>query len=640
MTFKNGDSVEVDAFGANAFVVAKKAMEAGLGEVTKETIDKAVVCKVNGQEWDLSRPLEENCTIEFFTFEDPEGKHVFWHSSAHLLGQALEERFSTKLNIGPATESNFFYDSLLPDAKQVTIDDAKTCEPLVNGYIKKKQQFQRLEVTPEQAMQMFEYNPFKVAIIQKVPKDEKITLYRCGNLVDLCRGPHLPNAGYVKAFKVRSVSSSFADGTATGQVLQRVYGISFPTKDLMAEYDKFLAEAEKRDHRNIAKQQELFFFHPYSPGSAFWLPHGFRIYRTLMEFMRKEYRARGYTEVLTPNIFSSKLWEVSGHWDHYKDNMFTFKCEDQIMGLKPMNCPGHCLLFQNRARSYKELPLRIAEFGVLHRNELSGALHGLTRVRRFQQDDSHIFCRVSQIKQEVEGVLDLVKKVYSIFNMPLELELSTRPEDFMGEIEVWNKAEKELQEILDASGYKWKLNPGDGAFYGPKIDIHVQDALKRTHQCATIQLDFQLPKQFKLTYVTEQSGVYEQPVMVHRAVFGSMERFIGILTEHTAGKWPLWISPRQVMIVPVVDRVLDYAKKVRDQIFNAGYYVDVDDGPNLMKKKIMEAQVAQYNYILIIGQDEMDKQQINVRKRDSQATTSMSVEDFIADLNKQVAEYK
>lgn len=640
MTFKNGDSVEVDAFGANAFVVAKKAMEAGLGEVTKETIDKAVVCKVNGQEWDLSRPLEENCTIEFFSFEDPEGKHVFWHSSAHLLGQALEERFSTKLNIGPATESNFFYDSLLPDAKQVTIDDAKTCEPLVNGYIKKKQQFQRLEVTPEQAMQMFEYNPFKVAIIQKVPKDEKITLYRCGNLVDLCRGPHLPNAGYVKAFKVRSVSSSFADGTSTGQVLQRVYGISFPTKDLMAEYEKFLAEAEKRDHRNIAKQQELFFFHPYSPGSAFWLPHGFRIYRALMEFMRKEYRARGYTEVLTPNIFSSKLWEVSGHWDHYKDNMFTFKCEDQIMGLKPMNCPGHCLLFQNRARSYKELPLRIAEFGVLHRNELSGALHGLTRVRRFQQDDSHIFCRVSQIKQEVEGVLDLVKKVYSIFNMPLELELSTRPEDFMGEIEVWNKAEKELQEILDASGYKWKLNPGDGAFYGPKIDIHVQDALKRTHQCATIQLDFQLPKQFKLTYVTEQSGVYEQPVMVHRAVFGSMERFIGILTEHTAGKWPLWISPRQVMIVPVVDRVLDYAKKIRDQIFNAGYYVDVDDGPNLMKKKIMEAQVAQYNYILIIGQDEMDKQQINVRKRDSQATTAMTVDDFIADLNKQVAEYK
>ena len=640
MTFKNGDSVEVDAFGANAFVVAKKAMEAGLGEVTKETIDKAVVCKVNGQEWDLSRPLEENCTIEFFSFEDPEGKHVFWHSSAHLLGQALEERFSTKLNIGPATESNFFYDSLLPDAKQVTIDDAKTCEPLVNGYIKKKQQFQRLEVTPEQAMQMFEYNPFKVAIIQKVPKDEKITLYRCGNLVDLCRGPHLPNAGYVKAFKVRSVSSSFADGTSTGQVLQRVYGISFPTKDLMAEYEKFLAEAEKRDHRNIAKQQELFFFHPYSPGSAFWLPHGFRIYRALMEFMRKEYRARGYTEVLTPNIFSSKLWEVSGHWDHYKDNMFTFKCEDQIMGLKPMNCPGHCLLFQNRARSYKELPLRIAEFGVLHRNELSGALHGLTRVRRFQQDDSHIFCRVSQIKQEVEGVLDLVKKVYSIFNMPLELELSTRPEVFMGEIEVWNKAEKELQEILDASGYKWKLNPGDGAFYGPKIDIHVQDALKRTHQCATIQLDFQLPKQFKLTYVTEQSGVYEQPVMVHRAVFGSMERFIGILTEHTAGKWPLWISPRQVMIVPVVDRVLDYAKKIRDQIFNAGYYVDVDDGPNLMKKKIMEAQVAQYNYILIIGQDEMDKQQINVRKRDSQATTAMTVDDFIADLNKQVAEYK
>jgi len=640
VTFANGESVDAEAFAVNAFAVGKKAMEANVGGITKEVIDKAIVCKVNGQEWDLSRPLEDSCTLEFIPFDEPEGRHVFWHSSAHLLGQALEERFSTMLNIGPATESNFFYDSLLPEAKQISLEDAKACDSLVNGYTKKKQQFQRLEVTPDQAMQMFEYNPFKVAIISKVPKDEKITLYRCGNLVDLCRGPHIPNAGYVKAFKVSAVSSSFADGTATGQVLQRVYGISFPTKDLMAEHEKFLAEAEKRDHRNIAKQQELFFFHPYSPGSAFWLPHGYRIYLGLVNFMRQEYRKRGYVEVLTPNIFSSKLWEVSGHWAHYKDNMFTFKCEDQIMGLKPMNCPGHCLLFQNRVRSYKELPLRVAEFGVLHRNELSGALHGLTRVRRFQQDDSHIFCRVSQIKQEVAGVLDLVKKVYNIFDMPLQLELSTRPDDFMGEISVWDQAEKELQEILDASGYKWKLNPGDGAFYGPKIDIHVMDALKRTHQCATVQLDFQLPKQFNLSFVTEKSGVYEQPVMVHRAVFGSLERFIGILTEHTAGKWPLWISPRQVMIIPVVDRVLDYAKKIRDIIFDAGFYVDVDDGPNLMKKKIMEAQTAQYNFIVVIGQEEADKQLVNVRTRESRILGTMTVEAFIEDLKRLVAEYK
>lgn len=640
VTFKNGDVVEGEAFGSNPFAICKKALESNVGDIKKETIATAVVAKVNGKEWDMSRPLESDCLLELFTFDDSEGKHTFWHSSAHLLGQAMEEKFSSLLNIGPATESNFFYDSLLPDGKQVSIDEARSCEALVNNYIKQKQQFQRLEVTPDQAMQMFKYSPFKVAIISKVPKDEKITLYRCGNLVDLCRGPHLPNAASVKAFKATAVSSSYADGTATGQVLQRVYGVSFPSKEKLKEYETFIAEAAKRDHRAIGKQQELFFFHPLSPGSAFWLPRGYRIYTKLISFLQDEYRQRGYLEVLTPNVFSSKLWETSGHWDHYKDNMFLFKSEDILMGLKPMNCPGHCLLFRNRVRSYRELPLRIAEFGVLHRNELSGALHGLTRVRRFQQDDAHIFCRVSQIKQEVEGVLDLVKKVYSIFDMPLIFELSTRPKDFLGEIEVWNKAELELQQVLDASGFKWKLNPGDGAFYGPKIDIHVQDALKRTHQCATVQLDFQMPKRFELSFVTEQPGTFEQPVMIHRAVLGSLERFIGVLTEHTAGKWPLWLSPRQIAIVPVSDQYNEYAHKVGQLLHAEGFHVDVDDGSNLMKKKIAEAQTDQYNLILVVGKDEAANGTVNVRTRENVVKGAVALNDFVVDIKKQVAEFK
>eukprot|EP01107_Rhizomastix_libera_P017936 TRINITY_DN886_c0_g1_i1.p1 TRINITY_DN886_c0_g1~~TRINITY_DN886_c0_g1_i1.p1 ORF type:complete len:689 (+),score=201.55 TRINITY_DN886_c0_g1_i1:3-2069(+) len=634
-------TVQALPYADNAFAILKKALDSQ--QITKEVMDKAVVCKVNGVEQDLSRALEVKespVTLELFSFDDAEGKHVFWHSSAHVLGQALEKKYHTVLNVGPATDSNFFYDSKLPGGAQVALEDCKEITTIANHISKAKQPFQRIEVSPAQAMEMFGYNPFKVAIIQKVPETEKISVYKCGPLIDLCRGPHVPNTGYIKAFTATAVSSCYADGTSEGEVLQRVYGISFPSKEQMQDYEKLLAEAAKRDHRNIGKQQELFFFHPYSPGSAFWLPHGYRIFRKLIAFIQDEYRKRNYQEVLTPNVFSSKLWETSGHWAHYKDNMFSFKCEEQIMGLKPMNCPGHCLVFQNRTRSYRELPIRMAEFGVLHRNELSGALHGLTRVRRFQQDDAHIFCRVSQIKQEVEGALDFVKRVYGVFEMPIRLELSTRPEHFLGEIEVWNKAEEELKDVLNASGFNWKLNPGDGAFYGPKIDIHVQDALKRFHQCATVQLDFQLPIRFDLTYMAEESGKVERPVMVHRAILGSLERFIGVLTEHTAGKWPFWISPRQVCIVPVTDKHNEYAKNVAKQIHEAGFYVDVDDSANKMQKKIAEAQTSQYNFILVVGQEEMDKNTVNVRTRENVVRGSLSLPEFISEIKKIAEEFK
>jgi len=375
--------------------------------------------------------------------------------------------------------------------------------------------------------------------------------------------------------------------------------------------------AAERDHRLIGKNQELFFFHPLSPGSAFFLPHGARIYNRLIEFLRNEYRVRGFTEVISPNMYNSKLWETSGHWANYQENMFTFQVDKEPFALKPMNCPGHCLMFGHRNRSYRELPLRFADFGVLHRNEASGALTGLTRVRRFQQDDAHIFCRADQIKVEITNALKFMQHVYGIFGFDFDLELSTRPEKFLGEPSLWDQAEKQLAEVLDdykaESGKTWKLNPGDGAFYGPKIDIHIQDALRRSHQCATIQLDFQLPIRFNLEYIDEQDS--KRPVMIHRAILGSVERMFAILIEHTGGKWPFWISPRQAMVVPVSDKYFDYAQTVRDAFNDAGFYTDVDTTDKSLQKKIRESQLAQYNYIFVVGDEEVKDSSINVRTR-------------------------
>lgn len=395
--------------------------------------------------------------------------------------------------------------------------------------------------------------------------------------------------------------------------MQRIYGISFPDKKQLDEHKKLLEEAAKRDHRKIGKEQELFFFHELSPGSCFFLPHGTRIYNTLVEFLRAEYWKRGYEEVITPNMYNAKLWETSGHWQNYQENMFTFEVEKDKFGLKPMNCPGHCLLFGHRERSYRELPWRVADFGVIHRNEFSGALTGLTRVRRFQQDDTHIFCTEDQVKQEIHGLFDFLKYVYGVFGFTFRLKLSTRPDKYVGEIETWNRAEAQLQSALEeftaAGGGQWEMNPGDGAFYGPKIDITISDALRREHQCATIQLDFQLPQRFKLEYNTgeviktkegeadEEVSHYKRPVMIHRAILGSVERFIAILTEHFGGKWPFWLSPRQVLVVPVMAAANDYVLELQAMFREKLMHVDIDIGPNTMAKKIRTGQLQQYNFI-------------------------------------------
>ncbi|XP_022932568.1 threonine--tRNA ligase, mitochondrial 1-like [Cucurbita moschata] len=609
-------------------------------EISKSLAANALIAQVDGVLWDMSRPLEDDCELKLFTFESDEGRDTFWHSSAHILGQSLEMEYGCKLCIGPCTTrgEGFYYDAFYDDLC-LNDDHFKQIESGALKAVSERQPFERIEVSRQQALEMFSDNKFKVEIISDLPEDKTITVYRCGPLVDLCRGPHIPNTSFVKAFACLKASSAYWRGSKDRESLQRVYGISYPDQKRLKEYINLLEEAKKYDHRLLGTKQELFFCHPLSPGSWFFLPHGTRIYNKLMEFMRAQYKDRGYEEVVSPNMYNMQLWETSGHAENYKENMFLFEIEKQEFGLKPMNCPGHCLMFQHRVRSYRELPLRLADFGVLHRNEASGALTGLTRVRRFQQDDAHIFCRESQIKDEVRGVLEFIQYAYNIFGFTFELKLSTRPEKYLGDLETWEKAEAALTEALNEFGNPWQINEGDGAFYGPKIDISVSDALKRKFQCATLQLDFQLPSRFDLYYSAEDEAKRERPVMIHRAVLGSVERMFAILLEHYKGKWPFWLSPRQAIVCPVSEKSQSYALKVRDAIHHAGYYVDVDTTDRKIQKKVREAQLAQYNYILVVGEEEANTEQVSVRVRDKGDHSVMNIENLLKHFKEEVAAF-
>ncbi|KZT63487.1 tars protein [Daedalea quercina L-15889] len=594
-------------------------------EISKGLADRVVIAKVDGDVWDLERPLEGSCTLELLDFEHPEGKRVFWHSSAHVLGEAAERHYGCHLCIGPPTEDGFFYEMAMDD-RVVQSADYPALEKLSDTAVREKQKFERIMVSKEKLLEMFGYNKYKKHLIEtKIPDGGATTVYRCGPMIDLCVGPHIPHTGKIKAFMVTKNSASYFLGDPNNDSLQRIYGISFPDKKQMVEYKQFLAEAARRDHRKIGREQELFFFNDLSPGSCFFLPHGTRIYNTLLELMREEYFKRGYQEVISPNMYNAKLWETSGHWQNYKDDMFTLSVEKEQWALKPMNCPGHCLIFDSRDRSYKELPIRMAEFGIVHRNEASGALTGLTRVRRFVQDDTHIFCMPSQIEDEINLLFDFLQHIYGLFGFDFKLELSTRPDNYLGTIETWNEAEDQLKRALEKqySG-KWELNPGDGAFYGPKIDITIRDALRRSFQCATIQLDFQLPERFNLKYRSADDALGDKPpsrpVIIHRAILGSMERFIAIITEHFAGKWPFWLSPRQVLVVPVAIPFKEYAAEIAQKLNSLGIFADVDNGENTLPKKIRNGEIAQYNFILVVGQTELETRSVNVRNRDNVGT--------------------
>ncbi|XP_012564686.2 threonine--tRNA ligase 1, cytoplasmic isoform X2 [Hydra vulgaris] len=598
--------------------------------ISQGLADNAVIAKVNGELWDLDRVLEGDCKIEFLKFEQTEGQQVFWHSSAHILGEAMERHYGGCLCYGPPIEEGFYYD--MWTEKLVSTHDFGNLETLIKNVIKDKQPFERLEMKKEDLLKMFEYNEFKLRIINEKITTPTTTVYRCGPLIDLCRGPHVRHTGKVKAMAVTKNSATYWEGNKDAETLQRIYGISFPNDKLLKEWKHFQEEAAKRDHRKIGKEQELFFFNDLSPGSAFFLPKGAFIYNTLVSFIRSEYNNRGFQEVITPNMFSTKLWEQSGHWQHYATNMFSFEVEKERFALKPMNCPGHCVMFNNRPRSWRELPLRFADFGVLHRNELSGTLTGLTRVRRFQQDDAHIFCTMDQVESEIKSCLQFLRHVYSIFGFTFKLFLSTRPENYLGDIKLWDHAEKQLESSLNDFGDPWELNPGDGAFYGPKIDIQIRDALRRYHQCATIQLDFQLPERFNLTYVSGEGDDQKRPVIIHRAILGSVERMIAILTENYGGKWPFWLSPIQAVVIPVSNKFDEYAQKVHR--FLQDFRVDVNlNAGEILNKKIRNAQLMHYNFILVVGDKEMTSNTVNVRTRDNKVHGEKSLETVLARFN-------
>ncbi|KAH1264376.1 Threonine--tRNA ligase, mitochondrial 1 [Glycine max] len=605
-------------------------------EISKNLANSALIAKVNGVLWDMTRPLEDDCQLQIFKFDDDEGRDTFWHSSAHILGQSLETEYGCKLCIGPCTTrgEGFYYDAFYGDLG-LNDDHFKQIEAGALKAVAEKQPFERIEVTRDQALEMFSDNKSRLSMICLPTKLSQYT-----DVVPwwICVvGPIYLIHPLSKQLRA---SSAYWRGDKDRESLQRVYGISYPDQKSLKEYLHRLEEAKKYDHRILGVKQELILHHEWSPGSWFFLPHGARIYNKLMDFIRNQYRDRGYQEVISPNVFNMDLWVQSGHAANYREDMFILEVDKQEFGLKPMNCPGHCLMFKHRVRSYRELPLRFADFGVLHRNEASGALSGLTRVRRFQQDDAHIFCRESQIKDEVRNGLNFINYVYKIFGFTYELKLSTRPEKYLGDIATWDKAESALKEALDDFGKPWQLNEGDGAFYGPKIDISVSDALSRKFQCATLQLDFQLPDRFKLEFSAEDEAKIERPVMIHRAILGSVERMFAILLEHYKGKWPFWLSPRQAIVCPVSEKSQSYALQVRDQIHQAGYHVDADTTDRKIQKKVREAQLAQYNFILVVGEEEANSGQVSVRVRDLAEHKVMSIEKLLEHFRDKTAAFE
>ncbi|KAH0597152.1 hypothetical protein MHUMG1_05462 [Metarhizium humberi] len=674
---RNPITVSLTAGPDNVTEISATAWETTPGQllkhVAKVIASEAVVAKVNGEVWDLTRPLEADCAVSYLSSKDPEGRAVFWHSAAHVLGEACEHQFGCMLSHGPPTNMGFFYDMAMREGDAVKETDRPALEALAKKFFKEKQQFERVEIAKEDLRKLFGYSKYKMHYIEKfVPDGGSTTVYRNGSLVDLCTGPHIQNTKQISAFKIMGNSSAYFLGDQANDSLQRISGVAFPKNDQMKEWLTYLEEAKKRDHQLIGKNQKLFWFSPLSPGSPFFLPHGTRIFNAIQTMLREQYWMRGYDEVHSPLMYDVQLWKTSGHWDHYQEDMFRVPLkhthgaapdapvasgpdagkdadkpagkdgenaevakleQERLFALKPMNCPGHALMFASEERSYRSLPWRVADFSVLHRNEASGALTGLTRVRKFQQDDAHIFCTIDQVTDELRGLFKFMTHVYTMFGFPFKLKLSTRPDSYMGKLSDWDAAEDRLKKALqEFKGDDWVINPGDGAFYGPKIDVTVNDALGREFQCATIQLDFQLPQNFNLLYRTnestadrakgegeEEGGIpsgMARPVMIHRAVIGSFDRFMGIIIEHFGGKWPFWLSPRQVMVIPIMKDAEDYAREVRDILHDAKLYADVDVSGNTLQKKIRAAQLAQYNFVMVVGAEEIEKRAVNIRNRD------------------------
>ena len=596
----------------------------------------AVGVRVNGETQGLTTTLHDGDEVEILTFDSRDGQDVFRHSASHVMAAAiLRIRPDSKLAIGPPIEDGFYYD--IDVDPPLTEEDFPAIEAEMARMVKEDQPFVRKDVAKDEALAHFKANGdvYKVELIQDL-EDAALTYYEHGDFTDLCRGPHLPSTGRIKAFKLLSVAGAYWRGDERRPMLQRVYGTAFPRKKQLDEYLTLRAEAEKRDHRKLGKQLDLFSFHSAGPGFPFFHPKGTIVLNALMEYWREEHRKRGYGEVQTPIILDRVLWEQSGHWDHYKANMYFTQIDDRDYAIKPMNCPGGMLIYKTGLRSYRDLPMRLAEVGTVHRHEKSGVLHGLSRVRMFTQDDAHIFMTPDQIQDEVIAIIDFVDVVYSTFGLEYDIELSTRPVDWIGTDEMWEAATAGLTNALEAKGVAYKLNEGDGAFYGPKIDFHVRDCLKRSWQCATIQLDFAMPEKFDLEY-TGADGDRHQPVVIHRVVYGAIERFFGILIEHFGGAFPAWLAPVQAIVIPVAPAFNSYAELVYQRLFDQGFRVEVDTSGESMKYKIRAAQTQQVPYMLVVGERELAGDAVAVRHRRKGDLGAMGVEAFAAQLRDEVA---
>jgi len=630
ITFPDGSIKEFDR-GVSALDIAKS--------ISNRFANDVLVCRVNGLLKDLTTKIEKDSSIIFYKFDSPEGKECYWHSSSHMMAQAIEELFpGAKFGVGPAIEAGFYYD--VDSSVKFGDEEIRRIEERILEIAKRDIRPVREEMKRLDAIEYFKtkrIDPYKVEILETIAQNEEvISLYHQGDFTDLCRGPHLPSTAKVKAVKLLSVSGSYWRGDEKRQMLQRIYGITFPNQKELDQHLKDLEEAKKRDHRKLGKDLDLFFFHEVSPGAPFWLPNGMILYREIESFSRELHDKYEYDEISTPIIVREQLFNTSGHTTHYADNMFKIISDDETMYMKPMNCPEATLVYSSKLRSYKDLPIRLSELGRMHRNEIRGALGGMFRVRQFTMDDAHIFCRYDQILEEITKVLQLMTETYSAFGFVPKYYLSTRPDEAMGEVELWNQAEDSLAKALKANKLEYKVNEKDGAFYGPKIDVHIKDALNRTWQLATVQLDFNLPERFDLTY-EGSDGQKHRPVMIHRAIYGSFERFIGILTEHYAGNFPLWIAPVQLAVMSITDTQMDYATKIYEALRDEKLRVYIDARNEKIGYKIREAENRKIPYMIILGDKEKENNNISVRKHGKGDIGKFELQEFIQKIKLEIS---
>ena len=617
---KDGSVIEAKK-GSSVFDIANE-ISSGLARM-------AVGGKIDGELVDLSTKIQADCNLSILKFDDEEGKEFFRHTSAHIMAQAVKRLFpDTKLAIGPSIENGFYYD--FDSEHKFVPEDLEKIEAEMKKIVKENLILERFELPRDEALAFVkaQKEDYKVELIEGLPEDAIISFYRQGEFVDLCAGPHLPSTKKVKAFKLLSIAGAYWRGDEKNKMLQRIYGTSFEKKKELDGYLNMLEEAKKRDHRKLGKELDLFSMQEEGPGFPFLHPKGMIIRNIIEDLWRKEHVKRGYDEIRTPIILSEQLWHQSGHWDHYKENMYFTEIDEKDFAIKPMNCPGAILVYKNKMHSYRDLPIRMGELGLVHRHELSGVLHGLMRVRCFTQDDAHLFMLPEQIKDEIIGVIEFVEHIYDVFGFDYHVELSTKPENAMGTDEEWERAITALKDALDHKDISYIINEGDGAFYGPKIDFHIKDCIGRTWQCSTIQLDFQMPQRFDLNYVGAD-GEKHRPIMIHRVLYGSIERFMGILIEHFAGRFPTWLAPVQVKILPITDKHVEYAKELEKVMKEEDIRVELDNRNEKIGYKIREAQLSQTPYMLILGDKEVESKAVSVRSRDSGDEGAQSVGDFI-----------